>query len=256
MSGARAQFVLALLAGSVSLTVTNPAIAAERHSRHHPVKQEQAVPTVPEGPPTPLIPFTLEQTPANPPVVTYGNGELAIVAQNSTLGDILRAVRAQTHAALDVPANATERVVGRFGPGPAREVVAELLNGSHFNYVLLGSAADPSALDRVVLTAKSAAAPETAAQVPINPPQPNGFPARSVPGFSASNSSDMTDDQPDDNDSDVQSDDQAAAQDQQSNRPAIKTPEQLLQELQRQQQLQQQQGAAQNPPAETTPRQR
>ncbi len=90
-------------------------------------------------------------------------GQLTITAQNSTLGDILRAVRNQTGAAVDVPANATERVVGNFGPGPARDVLSSLLNGSHFNYVLLGSATNPDALEHVILIVKSSAAEQPAA---------------------------------------------------------------------------------------------
>ena len=88
-----------------------------------------------------------------PPQVSYQNAQLTIVAANSTLGDILRAVRKQTGAEIEIPA-ATERVVTHLGPGSARDVLAELLNGSRFNYVLLGSPADSAVLTRVVLVAK------------------------------------------------------------------------------------------------------
>jgi len=46
----------------------------------------------------------------------------------------------QTGAEIEIP-SATERVVTHLGPGPARDVMADLLNGSRFNYVLLGSPA-------------------------------------------------------------------------------------------------------------------
>ena len=154
MSGARAQFVFALLAASAGLAAAPPAYSTEHHpAQKQPVKQE---PAVPQPPPQPLVPLTLEGMPAMPPEVSFRDGQLTIVAENSTLADILRAVRAQTHASVDVPPSATERVVSHFGPGPVRAVLAELLNGSHFNYVLLGSAADPAALDRVILTPKAA----------------------------------------------------------------------------------------------------
>ena len=48
------------------------------------------------------------------------------------------------------------------GPGPARDVLAALLNGSHFNYVMLGSAAHPDSVDRLILTSKSGGVPEPA----------------------------------------------------------------------------------------------
>jgi len=59
------------------------------------------------------------------------------VAHNSTLADVLRAVRKLTGAEMEIPPNATERVVADIGPGPARTVLAELLNGTHFNYVMV-----------------------------------------------------------------------------------------------------------------------
>jgi hypothetical protein len=96
-----------------------------------------------------------DQRPAIAPVVTYANGKLTIVAKNSTLSDILTAVGEKTGAAIDVPEDATERVVSELGPGPAREVVAALLNGSHFNYVMVGTETNPNSVARVILTAKT-----------------------------------------------------------------------------------------------------
>jgi hypothetical protein len=258
MSCARAQCVIVLLAGWVSLVAADSTVATQRHPVHkHAVKQEATTPEPPPQPLTPLVPLTLEQMPATPPEVSYRDGVLTIAAENSTLGDILRAVRAQTHAAVDVPSNATERVVSRFGPGPAREVLAELLNGSHFNYVLMGSAADPNSLERVILTPKLPSASDAASQPPDNSAAPNGFALRSEQGSSAASAAEMADDPADDQDNDVV--DPAAAQganpDQPNNRQAIKTPEQLLQELQRQQQLRQQPGGPQDPAAPTPPQQ-
>jgi hypothetical protein len=102
-----------------------------------------------------IVPLTPEQMPANPPVVTYVNGKLAIVAKNSTLSDILRVVGDKTGAVIDVPDGADERVVSQLGPGPAREVIASLLNGSHFNYVMIGNETDANSVAHVILTAKS-----------------------------------------------------------------------------------------------------
>ena len=102
----------------------------------------------------PSAPLPLSQRPANPPQVSYQSGMLTIVADNSVLGDILREVHRCTGAAIEVPPNATERVVTRIGPGPARDVLAELLNGSSFNYVMVGSESDPTILSRVMLTTR------------------------------------------------------------------------------------------------------
>jgi hypothetical protein len=102
-----------------------------------------------------VLPLTPEQRPAAPPVVRYEEGKLTVVAKNSTLGDILRAIAAKTGASIDVPEGANERVVSQLGPAPARDVMAALLNGSHFNYVMVGTETNPNSVAHVVLTAKS-----------------------------------------------------------------------------------------------------
>jgi hypothetical protein len=87
---------------------------------------------------------------------------LTIVAYNSELHDVLEMVCKQTGAALDIPAEANERVFVKLGPGPARRVLDSLLAGSSFNYILLGSASDPQALTKVVLSAKPSSNTENA----------------------------------------------------------------------------------------------
>ena len=75
----------------------------------------------------------LDQMPASPPEVQFHQGQLTIKASNSTLGDILRAVCRETGASIDLTGDATERVVGQFGPSPPPDVLFSQLNGSHFN---------------------------------------------------------------------------------------------------------------------------
>ncbi len=80
---------------------------------------------------------------------------LTILAQNATLGEILKQVKKLTGAAIDLPPNgAPERVVTEIGPGAPRDVLAVLLNGSQFNYVMLGSTSNPSAIESITLTPK------------------------------------------------------------------------------------------------------
>jgi hypothetical protein len=178
------------------------------------------------------------------PQVDYTNSQLTIVARNSTLGDILREVHARTGASVEMPSNSTERVVGLFGPGQPRDVLASLLNGSHFDYVLLGSPARPNVLERVILITKTG--PDEVGST--KPAAQSVQVGQDAPG---EDSSDETPDEPQ-VDSTVPSDD---AQPDQSNPPAVKTPEQLLQELQRQQliQLQERQGQGAPAPAGSAP---
>jgi hypothetical protein len=118
--------------------------------KRHKVIKKTATPVQPTSPPAsvpsgPLQALPLDQIPSTAPQVDFKNSQLTIVSRNSTLGDILRAVHTQTGAGIEMPSNSTERVVGYFGPGPARDVLASLLNGSHFNYVLLGSPGNQAA---------------------------------------------------------------------------------------------------------------
>jgi hypothetical protein len=217
--------------------------AAVKH--HHKAKKVQPqLPPLPSGPTGPIQQIPLDSMAPVPPHVTYENGQLTIVAPNSTLGDILRAVRKQTGADIDVP-DARERVALTIGPGPAQEVMSELLNGSRFNYVLLGSPQDPKALTRVVLIARS---PSEMANRPA-PPQPTVDQAADQ--SQVDTSSDVNDAdaaQPVDDNSADQTADQPTSDADQQTQPGVKTPQELLQEMQqRQLQLQQQNNPGLNP---------
>jgi hypothetical protein len=247
--------------GSATLAILllpGSALAGQRQKSRKPAPKQEQVTPVAQTPTPPPPPPTPEQMPASPPQVTFSNGQLTIVAQNSTLGDILRAVRAKTGAAVEVPGNATERVVANLGPGPAREVLASLLNGSHFNYVMLGSPTKAEMVERIILTSKSGTEPTAGASNPAptpNQPEYNGLQAGDgrAPEPEEMQNEDIAPDaaeQPE-NEGTPAADEQA---DQPNGQPGVKTPEQLLRELQQQQQLQQrQQGAPQGFPTPQNP---
>jgi hypothetical protein len=229
-----------LMAGILCLPIAGQADTQPPPHRVHKVKKQQPPPLpppLPSGPQGPVPQVPLDAIPAVAPQVSYQDGLLTIIAPNSTLADVLRSVRKHTAADIEIPTTATERVVTRLGPGPAREVVAELLNGSHFNYILLGSADDANALVRVVLVAKSG---------PDNPTNPPGTVNKSASTPETADAADApdapedaTDDTPEQGTADAEPPATAPAPDQQD---GAKTPQQLLQEMQqRQLQLQQQQ---------------
>jgi len=252
MAGNRSQIAGLLLLALLSLGVASSAqTVPSRRSQKKSSKPVQVQPAPEPQPVPPPPPPTLEQMPANPPHVTFQNGQLTILAPNYTLGDILQAVHTKTGADIDVPGNATERVVGRLGPGPARDVMASLLNGTHFNYVMLGSVSNPNGLERVVLTPRTAApggsaSPQGVAEQPTvyvsNPPLQGtvqGPPQQQPTADSAEGVEDSEGATEDDNAAD-QPEDQPQNPPQPNVPGGVKTPEQLLQELQRQQRQQQQ----------------
>ncbi len=151
------------------------------------VLQEQ----IPQQVPPPL---SAEQGTPSRHQVSYEDGQLTIIAENSKLGDILAAVSERMGADIELPASASdERIWVRLGPGPARRVLAALLGGTDLDYVIQASDTDPEGIQSVLLTArtKAAAAVVTTGR-PASParqarganrrnPQPNGSSAE-APG--------------------------------------------------------------------------
>jgi len=97
----------------------------------------------------------LEDLPSGQAVVTYQNGKLTIRALNAPLIEVLRAVCNQIGAVLDLSSVANESIVAIIGPGPAREVLASLLDNSQSNYAVLRSASDPTGVARVIVFPKT-----------------------------------------------------------------------------------------------------
>jgi hypothetical protein len=132
-------------------------------------RRKKAAPD-PPAPQAPAPPPTLEQSPPVAPQVTYNNGQLTIIARNATLSQVLRSVQSLTGASIEMPAGAAnERVVGQLGPGQPRDVLNALLNGTKFNYIILGVNGNPGAVQKVILTTARPAAVNTAQN---NQPQP------------------------------------------------------------------------------------
>jgi len=151
---------------AVAPPASQVAAKGRKHAKSKPPASPAPVPqTLP--PPTPLTP---EQMPAAPPQVTYRNGLLSIVATNSTLSDILHAVATRTGATVDAPAQLTgERVAARIGPGTPREVLADLLTGPRFDYILVGADGDPNAVRSIILSANRSS-PSAGAAMAQPPP--------------------------------------------------------------------------------------
>jgi hypothetical protein len=277
MSCTRRRIALGLLlAAPVLLAQAAAQAAAPTTHRHRKPRVAQTQFVLPQLPGGPLSQLPMDQIPPTPAKVSYQGGLLTISAQNSTLGEILRDVRKLTGASIEIPprsAAADERVVTHLGPGAPRDVLAGLLNGSGFNYVMLGSSSDPTAVSSVILMSKPSASGEnhTAANVyqnnpgamppnrfpppqAFNPqvivPQPgNGQPGVGQPADAEADDSSKEDEENADDSADDQAQPQpgqpgqpdAVAQDQPQqpdpNQPNAgpKTPEQILEMLRRQQ---------------------
>jgi hypothetical protein len=88
-------------------------------------------PPVPEPPKWPL-----NEAPA-PPSIRWDSQGLHVEATNSSLRQILDDVSTTTGAKVE-GLGADERVFGSYGPGPARDVISQILEGSSYNVLMLG----------------------------------------------------------------------------------------------------------------------
>jgi hypothetical protein len=185
-------------------------------------------------------PYGLALQPANPPRISYVGGQLTVVADNSSLHDVIGSIAKVTGAEIEGSQPDSERVFGKFGPGTPREVLDSLLTGSPYDFILVGAVEDPGNVRKVLLTKHGT--PLAGALAANNEPQRSGAPT-------PPEEEEGTDTAPTVVPEPVQQVAPPEQPQQSPNQPQVKTPEQLLQELQRlrQQQQQQQQG-------NTTPR--
>jgi hypothetical protein len=91
--------------------------------------------------------------------VQFRNGKLSIWADKVTLAELLNEVHVKTGASIPIPAGAEqELVVANMEPGPASDVLASLLNGSRFNFIMISSDTDPNRLKSVILMPRAGTA--------------------------------------------------------------------------------------------------
>jgi hypothetical protein len=149
----------------------------------------QLSPTAPAAPVTPVS--MAAQAPGNPAessatnepappqvTVTYRNGQLTIDAANETLANVLRLVSQKIGATINVPfGGGTDRIVVHAGPGTASAVLTQLLKGSHFNFVMIGSPQRPAELQQVLLTIRNEDGTNPSSAIATASPEPVPGPA-------------------------------------------------------------------------------
>jgi hypothetical protein len=238
--------VLVILIAGMVMSQTPPAKKGASPRR------PELAPATDIPPPNAIPRMWPEQLPAQAPRVTYQQGQLAVDSQNSTLSDILTAIRRQTGTQIDIPAGiGNERVAAHLSGSPTN-VITSLLDGSGLGFIVLGSPEQPGTVQKVILSVlpKDAGkpAPSTAQARPPEPeppaddnqpeepappqPAPHGMPPR--PGASTQSNPGMN------TNPSLGGGEQPGSPPGQPQTP--KTPEQILQELQRMRQ------PNQNPP--------
>ena len=104
------------------------------------------------APATSALPQFALLAPPKAPKVTCDGNQLTIIADNSTLGGVLAAVHSCIGVQVDIPEGAAgKRVFENLGPGPVREVLESLLNGTDLNFAIGSSGTDPQKVDSILL---------------------------------------------------------------------------------------------------------
>jgi hypothetical protein len=139
------------------------------------------------APPQPPAPVQPPPPPAPKMEVAFANGKLSIHAERAMLSDVLNEVQRLTGASVNLPpGGGREPVIANIAPAPAREALTALLEGSSYNFILVGSERDPEVLRSIMLTPRGAsvenmpanyqapAVAETAPEPPVEvqPPPP------------------------------------------------------------------------------------
>jgi len=208
-------------------TIANKPAVTSRSKAQHPRKRtpakapEVAVQPQPVAPPEPEAPHWPANDTPTPATITWDSHGLFVNAANSSLAQILHDISVATGTKVDGFSN-DQRVFGSYGPGQARDILVQLLQGSGYNVLMVGDQGQGTPR-QILLSSRNAAAP--------NPNKPG------TPG--------------DDDDADV---DEPVLQPvvqpdpQRPNGIPSRTPQQMMQEMQQRQQQMGQHNFPQNPP--------
>jgi hypothetical protein len=198
-----ASFFLILGSAQIQSAQTSAAAApaAPQHKPIHPRKHTVAA--KPQTPPPPVKAHIavatpepeLPKWPANekpvPAAITWDSHGLRVDAANSSLAQILSDVATATGTKVE-GFDADERVFGAYGPGPARDVISQLLQGSGYNVLMVGDQGEGTPREIVLSSRSATTTPAANIPAPANsndedadtdesPTQPTPPPFR--PGF-------------------------------------------------------------------------
>lgn len=148
--------LLSLPLSGIAQTAQIPASAAaqaQTHTHPHASRSKKHVKTAPatapvEPPPPPPLPPV--QQAASPAKIDFPHGSLSIDAKNSSLKQILDQISHQTGMEIQ-GLDHDERIYGQYGPDTVANTLTDLLDGSGYNYVMIGGG-DGSPPTRLVLT--------------------------------------------------------------------------------------------------------
>jgi hypothetical protein len=228
-----AQFpALALAQSAASQTAPKPDQHSSSSPATHKVAKPEPGPEVPPPPPMPKWPANDSPSRAS---VTWDSHGLRIDASNSSLRQILNDVSLETGTKVE-GMGSDQRVYGSYGPGQARDVISQLLQGSGYNLLLAGDLGS-GAPRQIVLSPRRNGTGGAGSQATAEEQQQEGNPDDDIPDNSEAEEPPQP---PPQQPVPMQPNPNAVRPGFGPNGP-IRTPQQVMEEMQRQQLLQQQQ---------------
>ena len=232
--------VVCLMSGSGLAAQSAPSAAPSAVDAHHAEQKSPAnaakvtALTQPAPiPPAPKAPDWPANNAPTPATIVWDSHGLQVTASNSSLKQILSEISIDTGAKIDGMGQ-DERIFGSYGPGPARDIISQLLDGSNYDVAILGDQGSGTPT-RVVLTARSGAAPAGSNASPAQPSDED-------------NAADEQAEQPDPQPQPLQALPPRPNPEGAAPQMTGRTQQQLIEEMQeRQRQLQQQQQQQQSP---------
>ncbi|HEY1527428.1 MAG TPA: hypothetical protein VGH51_14425 [Candidatus Angelobacter sp.] len=158
---------------SQPVTVRNT-IPAQLNSLTSSAPQPTVTAPVPSNsqPSAPQADGTKSPSPEGSAAVDYHHGQLTVVSERAPLGVVLKLIAAKTGAFVDLsPELQNEPVIAMLGPGPVREVMAELLDSPRVDYIIMGTGDTPGSLERIVVRTRQSFA--RTAMAAVRRPQPS-----------------------------------------------------------------------------------
>ncbi|HVJ09869.1 MAG TPA: hypothetical protein VM554_15935 [Acidisarcina sp.] len=152
-----------------SMAQRSPAASATPRSHRRGAPPNAVRPQPEPAPPAPTAPVSLLQLPANHAQVHVSPGHIAIQSDNSSLSQVLHDIGAATGMKVEGLTH-DERVFGNYGPGAPRDVLSALLEGAGYNVLMVGEMAD-GAPRQLILSQKNGTSAPTTAAAATQPPE-------------------------------------------------------------------------------------
>jgi hypothetical protein len=126
-----------------------------------PPKTQTSQPGTAPAPSTPpSSPSSLLDHPPQPAKVSLGPGKLTVQADNSSLSEILHQISQASGMKVEgLQAGGSQRVFGSYGPGSPRDVLSDLLDGAGYNVLMLGVTSSGAPRELALTVRPNGAAP-------------------------------------------------------------------------------------------------